>query len=111
MDDAPPDYDEPPYDDEPPMRRGGSSGGSGGGGGSTRGRVPPHNLAAEESLLGAMLLSRSAIDIASESTFAVNLDDMLPVRAHIESTTSFSAGAQGGGESRIVMDATYEPAT
>lgn len=55
-----------------------------------------------------MMLS---IDIASESTFAVNLDDMLPVRAHIESTTSFSAGAQGGGESRIVMDATYEPAT
>lgn len=41
----------------------------------------------------------------------VNLDDMLPVRAHIESTTSFSAGAQGGGESRIVMDATYEPGT
>ena len=29
-------------------------------------RVPPHNLQAEESLLGAMLLSRDAIAVASE---------------------------------------------
>ena len=29
------------------------------------GRVPPHNLAAEESLLGAMLLSRDAVSAAS----------------------------------------------
>ena len=28
---------------------------------STGGRVPPHNLDAEESLIGAMLLSRDAI--------------------------------------------------
>jgi replicative DNA helicase len=31
----------------------------------TGGRVPPHNLAAEESLLGAMLLSRDAVSAAS----------------------------------------------
>ena len=40
-------------DEEPPARSGPS-------------RVPPHNLAAEESLLGAMLLSKDAIAVASE---------------------------------------------
>ena len=30
------------------------------------GRVPPHNLAAEESVLGALLLSREAIGAVSE---------------------------------------------
>lgn len=50
-----------------------------------------------------------SVDIASESTVKFNLDDQLPVAAHIESTTSFSAGSEGGGESRIVMDSTYEP--
>src|SRR5579871_644029 len=34
-------------------------------GGGPAGRVPPHNLAAEESLLGAMLLSRDAVSAAS----------------------------------------------
>jgi replicative DNA helicase len=34
--------------------------------GTPGGRVPPHNLEAEESLLGAMLLSRDAIAAASE---------------------------------------------
>lgn len=51
-----------------------------------------------------------SVDVASESTLSFNLDDMLPIRSHIESTTNFSAGSDGGGESRIVMDATYEPA-
>src|SRR5664280_2377517 len=37
------------------------------GGGATTGRVPPHNLEAEESVLGAMLLSRDAIAIAMET--------------------------------------------
>jgi replicative DNA helicase len=32
----------------------------------TSGRVPPHNVSAEESLIGAMLLSRDAVSIASE---------------------------------------------
>jgi replicative DNA helicase len=36
------------------------------GGGASIGRVPPHNLEAEESLLGAMLLSRDAIAVAME---------------------------------------------
>ena len=39
--------------------------GSGGGGG-TRGRVPPHNMSAEESVLGALLLSRDAMNAVSE---------------------------------------------
>lgn len=40
---------------------------SGGGGQSgSRGRVPPHNIDAEESVLGAMLLSRDAIGVVSE---------------------------------------------
>ena len=37
------------------------------GGASTTGRVPPHNLEAEESVLGAMLLSRDAIAAAMEN--------------------------------------------
>ena len=36
------------------------------GGGASTGRIPPHNLEAEESLLGAMLLSRDAIASAME---------------------------------------------
>ncbi len=42
------------------------SGGGVGGGGSSRGRVPPHNIDAEESVLGALLLSRDAIGNVSE---------------------------------------------
>jgi len=34
-------------------------------------RVPPHNLNAEESLLGAMLLSRDAVNTAAESGVGV----------------------------------------
>lgn len=51
--------DEPPWDEEPqpPARR--PQGRSGG-------RTVPHNSDVEEALLGAMLLSSSAIDIASE---------------------------------------------
>jgi replicative DNA helicase len=89
MDDAP-EYDGPPddYDDRPPRRSSGSSGGGGGRGGA--GRVPPHNLAAEESLLGAMLLSRTAIDVASESV--APSDFYKPAHGHIyEAITSLSA--------------------
>ncbi|MEY2565519.1 MAG: replicative helicase [Actinomycetota bacterium] len=51
---------------------------SGGGG---AGRVPPHNLEAEESLLGAMLLSRDAIASAVETCSA---DDFYkPAHGHI----------------------------
>jgi replicative DNA helicase len=45
------------------------------------GRVPPHNLQAEESLLGAMLLSREAVGAATE---LVTADDFYkPAHAHI----------------------------
>jgi len=86
MDDAPP-YDGPPDDDFDRPRRSGSGSGAGGG---ARGRVPPHNLAAEESLLGAMLLSRTAIDVASESVSPS--DFYKPAHGHIyEAITSLSA--------------------
>jgi replicative DNA helicase len=44
-------------------------------------RVPPHNLQAEESLLGAMLLSKEAVSIASETLTADNF--YKPAHAHI----------------------------
>ncbi|WP_410051123.1 replicative DNA helicase [Acidiferrimicrobium sp. IK] len=48
---------------------------------SAPGRVPPHNLQAEESLLGAMLLSRDAIASAVE---ACSTDDFYkPAHGHI----------------------------
>ena len=63
-----------------------------GGDGRTYGRVPPHNVQAEESLLGAMLLSRDAIAAAVE---IVNADDFYkPAHGHIfDAVTSlFAAG-------------------
>src|SRR5687768_11211854 len=46
------------------------------------GRVPPHNLAAEESLLGAMLLNPEAIALAAEA--GVGPDDFYkPAHGHI----------------------------
>ena len=51
------------------------------GGGSRAARVPPHDLQAEESLLGAMLLSRDAIASAVESC---RTDDFYrPAHGHI----------------------------
>jgi replicative DNA helicase len=46
------------------------------------GRVPPHNLEAEESLLGAMLLSRDAITSAVEANVDAS-DFYKPVHAHV----------------------------
>ena len=45
------------------------------------GRVPPHNLDAEESLLGAMLLSRDAIAAALECCVAE--DFYKPAHGHV----------------------------
>jgi replicative DNA helicase len=57
------------------------------------GRVPPHNLQAEESLLGAMLLSKDAIAVASE---ILGADDFYkPAHGHIfEAVTSLSAAGE-----------------
>ncbi len=55
-------------------------------------RIPPHNLHAEESLLGAMLLSRDAIAAAVETCAA---DDLYkPAHAHVFDaiTTLYSRG-------------------
>ncbi|CAM8661013.1 DnaB Replicative DNA helicase [Acidimicrobiia bacterium] len=57
------------------------------------GRVPPHNLQAEESLLGAMLLSKDAIAVASEILDADNF--YKPAHGHIfEAITSLSAAGE-----------------
>ncbi len=56
-------------------------------------RVPPHNLDAEESLLGAMLLSKDAIVAANET--GVTVDDFYkPAHGHVfDAVTSlYSAG-------------------
>lgn len=49
--------------------------------GAGAGRVPPHNLQAEESLLGAMLLSRDAVAAASETVTANSF--YKPAHGHI----------------------------
>lgn len=54
---------------------------------------------------GGGLLS---IDQISEVNLIFNLDDQLPVSLHVEQTTAFSAGSQGGGETQVKIDATFE---
>ena len=69
------------------------SGRSSGGSGSSGARVPPHNLQAEESLLGAMLLSKEAIAVASER---LQPDDFYkPAHGHIyDAITALSAAGE-----------------
>src|SRR5215218_481985 len=58
-----------------------------------RGRIPPHNLEAEESLLGAMLLSKDAVAVAAEA--GLSHDDFYkPSHGHIYDaiTTLFGRG-------------------
>jgi len=61
--------------------------------GGTGARVPPHNLEAEESLLGAMLLSRDAIGSAIEGQLAAS-DFYKPAHGHIYDavTTLYAEG-------------------
>jgi replicative DNA helicase len=49
---------------------------------SRGGRVPPHNLQAEESVLGALLLSREAIGVVGEAGLAVR-DFYSPAHQHV----------------------------
>ncbi len=53
-------------DDDAGTRRSNSAGSMGGGPRRSDGRVPPHNLDAEESLLGALLLSRDVVGNVAE---------------------------------------------
>ena len=72
--------DKMPIDDAPPLGELVRPPGGGGGGGGA-GRVPPHNLQAEEALHGAMLRSRDALAIAVQT---VGPDDFYkPAHAHI----------------------------
>jgi replicative DNA helicase len=93
LDDGPPPWDdEPPYD-EPPARPRARGGDRSPAPASPGGRVPPHNIDAEESLLGAMLLSRTAIDVVSESMEPRFF--YKPAHAHIyEAITSLSAAGE-----------------
>ncbi len=54
---------------------------------------------------GGGLLS---IDQIAEINLVFNLDAQLPVSLHVEQTTAFSAGSQGGGETQLKIDATFE---
>ncbi|MHB8458007.1 MAG: replicative DNA helicase, partial [Acidimicrobiales bacterium] len=64
--------------------------GATGGAGPSAGRVPPHSFEAEESLLGAMLLSRDAIAVAVEQVTAE--DFYKPSHAHVfDAVTSLYA--------------------
>jgi replicative DNA helicase len=56
------------------------------GGSNPAGRVPPHNLQAEESLLGAMLLSREAVAAAAELVTAN--DFYKPAHGHVYDAVS-----------------------
>ncbi len=69
------------------------SGDERGGRAPSGGRVPPSNLQAEESLLGAMLLSKDAISVASERLAA---DDFYkPAHGHIyDAITSLNAAGE-----------------
>ena len=95
----PPAFDDDPREaglstGRPPARTGGAPSRPGRGpspvAAAGAGRVPPHNLQAEESLLGAMLLSKEAIAIASEVLTADNF--YKPAHAHVfDAITSLSA--------------------
>ncbi|HFE45983.1 MAG TPA: hypothetical protein ENJ18_10925 [Nannocystis exedens] len=54
---------------------------------------------------GGGLLS---IDQIADINLVFNLDLQLPVSLHVEQTTAFSAGSQGGGETQVKIDATFE---
>ena len=62
------------------------------------GRVPPHNLEAEESLLGAMLLSRDAITAAVEAHVEAS-DFYKPAHGHIYEAIQSLYGAGRAGRS------------
>jgi replicative DNA helicase len=64
------------------QRNGARQARSNGDGGNGSGRVPPHNLQAEESLLGAMLLDRNAILAAAEAGLTPD-EFYRPAHAHI----------------------------
>ena len=66
-------------------------------------RVPPHNLAAEESLLGALLLSRDAISAVAE--LHLNADDFYkPAHQHIYDVACAVSQSGGPADTITVAD-------
>ena len=84
---------------------GGGASAPGSAGGSPISRIPPHSFEAEESLLGAMLLSRDAVAVAVEEVSAE--DFYKPSHAHIFSaiTTLYGRGRAGRRRHRRRGDA------
>ncbi|WP_162942265.1 replicative DNA helicase [Desertimonas flava] len=83
-------------------RNGGRQGGRNGGRGSTDGsRVPPHNLPAEEAVLGALLLSREALGAVIEA--GLRYDDFYkPAHQHIYDV-AVSVSQSGGPADTITV--------
>src|SRR5689334_20215663 len=73
---------------------------SSGSGAPSSGRTVPHNLEAEASLLGAMLLSREAIAVAVETVAAE--DFYRPVHGHVFDAIC-SLYAQGEGADPVTV--------
>jgi replicative DNA helicase len=87
-------FDDDGYETVATRPHGGRQGGAG--------RVPPHNLQAEESLLGAMLLSKDAIAIASERLHA---DDFYkPAHGHVYDAITSLNGAGEPADPVTVAD-------
>src|SRR3954464_3713237 len=67
------------------------------------GRVPPHNLDAEESLLGAMLLSRDAIVAATEVGLGAG-EFYKPAHGHVFDAITTLSGAGGPADPVTVAE-------
>ena len=75
--------------------------------------APPRGI---EDTLRGLLVGRApqgggllSVDQLAEIVLVFNLDDQLPVSMHVEQTSNFAFGSQGGGETRVVIDATFSP--
>ena len=83
-------------------RRNSRSGGGGAQGGSTN-RIPPHNLQAEESVLGAILLSRDALGSVIEQ--GLRYDDFYkPAHQHIYDAACAVSQSGGPADTITVAD-------
>ncbi|MCA9635832.1 MAG: hypothetical protein KC420_07345 [Myxococcales bacterium] len=69
-------------------------------------KIEKEGSGATELPQGGGLLS---VDQLAEIVLVFNLDDQLPVSMHVEQTSNFAFGSQGGGETRVVIDATFSP--
>ena len=84
-------------------RRNSRSGGGGGASSSATNRIPPHNLQAEESVLGAILLSRDALGSVIEQ--GLRYDDFYkPAHQHIYDAACAVSQSGGPADTITVAD-------